>query len=153
MNSSIFSQYDSSSADLVEEVQRSKTSILNIARQHRHFVEASGAQMSDPEWDLAPLAALFEEKAMSADFGAKYDHMPDKMSKELYDTHELWPLLLRLNGAVDRASFKGPLLRFIRSDLAGSIVPLMRFGAARAARADALGVPDVGDLTVRRVYV
>ena len=145
--------YDLNNADIVDDIESAKTNPVVIARQHRHFVQAeTGATMSDPEWDLAPLAPLLEEMADEADFGSDYDMLPDKMSKELYDTHELWPVLMRLNKVATRHDFRGPRLRFIRPDLAGKLLAMLRFGITRAETADA-SIPRVGNLTVRKVLV
>jgi hypothetical protein len=149
----VFTQYDSSSPDLVEEIDKAATNPTVIARQHRHFVQSgTDLTMSDPEWDLTPLAPLLDEMTDEADFGTDYDYMPDKMSWELYGTHELWPVLLRLNKAMTRAQFRGPRLKFIRADMSNKLLSMLRFGINRAEAADK-SMPVVGDLTVKKVYV
>ena len=90
--------------------------------------------------------------AISADYGTDYDYAPDKMSFELYGTHELWPILLRLNYATHRGEFRGPELRFISPIYTGQLLIISRFGVERATRSDKTGIPDYGDLTVRKVY-
>lgn len=149
----VFTQYDSSSPDLVEEIDKAATNPTVIARQYRHFVQdGSDLAISDPEWDLAPLAPLLEEMTDEADFGTDFDYMPDKMSKELYGTHELWPVLLRINKAMTRSQFRGPRLKFIRADMSNKLLSMLRFGYTRAEAADK-AMPVVGDLTVKKVYV
>ena len=149
----VFSQYNSNAPDLTAEVAQAALNPLVIARQHTHFVEHQlGVMMADPEWATAPLDPLLETMAISADYGTDYDYAPDKMSFELYGTHELWPILLRLNYATHRGEFRGPELRFISPIYTGQLLIISRFGVERATRSDKTGIPDYGDLTVRKVY-
>ena len=151
---SSLSKYNSSSPELRAEIKESAKNPTVIARQYGHFLQAgTGLLMSDPEWCLAPLAPLLDGMAEEKDFGTAYDYMPDRMSYELYGTHELWPILLRLNGAEGRHAFVGPRLRYIRADSIGRFLEMLRFGVARAERADSRPPLEAGNLTVREVLV
>lgn len=146
-----FDNYDSSQADLVDEIASAKTNPLEPGRQYATFV-ASGVEMSDPMWEMAPLAPLLDTMTDQADFGEQYDYLPDKMSKELYGTHELWLILMYINGAKNRGEFRGPTLKFIRGGQTNQLLQMIRFGVTNAAVADAGGIEVVEDLTVRTVY-
>ena len=149
----LLSKYNSSSADILEEIEKASENPTVVSRQFSHFVQAeTGLTMVDPEWCLAPLAPFLDEMSFTGDFGTTYDHLPDKMSFEIYGTHELWPLLLKMNGATGRHNFRGPKLRYVRSEYAPRLLEMLRFGLARAERIDA-SKPVVGDLTVREVLV
>lgn len=149
----IYTQYNSNSPDIVEEIEEAAENQMVIARQHRHFIDySSGELMSDPEWDLAPLAPLLEGMMEEDTFGTVYDYLPDKFSFDMYGTHELWPIIMRANGATDRSQFRGPMIRFMTPTKTMNLLPMLRFGLARAQRADDLGPPRLGDLTVRKVY-
>ena len=147
----IFSTYDSSQPDLVDEVAAAKTNPMEPGRQYRTFV-LGGVEMKDPEWEMGPLAPLLETMTDVMDFGTTYDYMPDKLSFELYGTHELWLVLLYINGAKHRGEFVGPALKYIRPAFSADLLQLIRFGVTQAAVADAAGVQVVDALTVRTVY-
>lgn len=147
-----FTIYDSSQPDLRDEIAASKTNPLEPGRQYARVVGLDGLEMSDPEWELAPLAPLLETMADEADFGDAYDGLPDKFSKDLYDTHELWLVLMYINGAKHRGEFRGPRLKYIRAASTAELLAIIRFGVARAQAADADGLQQVTDLTVRQVF-
>jgi hypothetical protein len=146
-----FSNYDSSQPDLRDEITAAKTNPLEPGRQYRTFA-IGGVAMKDPEWEMEPLAPLLDTMYAENDFGTTYDYMPDKLSHELYGTHELWLILMRINGAKHRGEFVGPVLRYIRPAYAADLLQMVRFGVTQAAVADASGIQVVDDLTVRTVY-
>ena len=148
----ILSQYDSSSPDLVEEIDLAAENQLVIASQYRHYT-LDGIEFADPQWDMAPLAPLLDTMTSTSDFGTKYDYLPDKMSKELYGTHEMWPILLLLNKAKDRSAFRGPKLKFISPEFINQFLDMVRFGRKRALAADEIGKTAITDLTIKAVYV
>ena len=143
--------YDSSNPDIRDEIAAATSNPLEPGRQHSHFT-IGGVTMADPEWDLAPLAPLLETMTEEIDFGDKYDFQPDKLSFDIYGTHELWVVLLRINGAAGRHEFRGPKLKIIRPTWIGQLVDMLRFGVKRAEREDINGVEVIGNLTVRTVY-
>jgi hypothetical protein len=75
------------------------------------------------------------------------------MSKELYGSHEMWPILLQINKAKDRAAFRGPVLKYIAPEYIGQFLDMVRFGRKRAMAADAVGITAITDLTIKSVYV
>jgi hypothetical protein len=150
----LLSKYNSSSADIPEEIEKAAVNPTVVARQYAHFVqESTGLKMAEPEWCLSPLAPLLDTMSVVGDFGNSYDYMPDKMSFELYGTHELWPILMRLNGALERSDFRGPKLMYVKQDSAGQLLDMLRFGVARAERTDEASMLTIGDLTVRKVVL
>ena len=147
----VFSTYNSDKPDLREEIADAKTNIMEPGHQHRRF-SMNGVEYSDPEWEAMLFHPLLETMIQSADFGDKYDYLPDKLSLDIYGTNELWTLILRVNGFAARHEFRGPRLKFVDPTRAPTLLEVYRFGAKRAAAADAGGIEDVADLTVRTVY-
>ena len=143
--------YNSSKPDLREEIEAAKTNPLEPSKQHRHFI-SKGIKMSDPEWDAAPLAPLLQTMLAERDFGSAYDYLPDKLSYDLYGTHELWQVLLRVNSAMGRHDFVGPRFKFIKESAVPTLLDILRFGATRAERENLNGIELTEDLTVRTVF-
>lgn len=151
---STFSEFNIDGVSIPEDIEQAKTNRLVIGRHHTHFIESqSGMKMSSPEWTFKPFAGMLDLIQLRADFGTEYDYVPDKMSFELYGTHELWPLLLHINGVTDRSMFRGPTLQYIDPVYKSTIEGMMHFSLIRAERSDKLGIPDLGNLTVREVLV
>ena len=148
----VFSAYDSTDPNIVDEIDAAADNELVIANQFRHY-SYMGVEFSDPEWQLAPLAPLLSEMTEERDFGDSYDYMPDKLSMDLYGTHELWPVLLYINLKFDRASFKGPTLKTIGLQYSNQLLEMLRFGKKRAAAFDEDGIPNITDLTIKQVYI
>jgi hypothetical protein len=148
----ILSQFDTNKPDIVDEIEASADNQLVISRQYKHY-SINGVQFADPQWDLEPLQDLLVTMSKTSDFGTKYDYMPDKMSFDIYGTHELWPILLKLNNATDRSKFVGPKLVYIGTEYATQLVEMLKFGLKRAEAADAIRIPVISDLTIKEVYV
>jgi hypothetical protein len=148
----VLSTYDNSQhADLRDEIAAAKSNPLVPSRQHHHFT-SYGTLMADPEWDTGPLAPLLETILQESDFGDQYNHLPDKLSQDLYGTGELWLLLLKVNSAMGRHDFVGPRLKYFARESVGTLLQILRFGQERADRDDASGIEAVTDLTVKTVY-
>ena len=151
----MFRNYDSSQAvDLLDEVALARKNPIEIGQLHARIVEPGGLTMADPEWALQPVLGLLRETATEViAIGRQYDHLPDLLSRALYGTHDLWPLLMHLNGAGTRAEFRGPRARVVSPASGPQLLRALRFARARAQAADARGIPAAGDLTVRAVPV
>ena len=150
----VFSQYNSDAPDLIVEVQEAKSNPLVVSRQYRVFSDTRYTDLliADPEIATKPLEPYFKEMTTQMDFGTDYDYMPDKMSFELYGTHELWPLLLNLNGATHRGEFKGPTLKYISPLHIGALLSIFKFGVKRATEDNEVNIPQYTDLTVKKVF-
>lgn len=147
----MFESYDPASPDLLDEIAKAKGSIVNIGELHQLYT-LSGMSMADPEWTLQPLLPLLESYTETGDFGDTYNYLPDIMSKRLYGTHELWPILMHLNGVGNRAEFVGPKIKYLRPTAGTVILNMLKFGRDRMEKINARGVPEIKDLTIRRVY-
>jgi hypothetical protein len=147
----IFTQYDSTSPDLVDEVALAAKNPLEIGRQYKQLV-VGATTITDPQWEMSGIDSLLDTMVSTDDFGTQYDFLPDKMSSELYDTHELWAILMRINGARTRADFRGPKLKYVTSGYTGQLLAMLAMGQKRAAAADKKGIPTLEDLTVRKVF-
>lgn len=145
------SMYNSSDPDIRAEITEAATNPLEPGRQHSHF-SIGGVEIADPEWDMTPLAPLLDTMIEELDFGDTYDYQPDKLSFDVYGTHELWVVLLRINGAAGRHEFRGPKLKIIKPSWTSQLVDMIRFGVKRSEREDANGVEAIGNLTVKTVY-
>ena len=150
---SVFASFNSNSGNLVDEIEFAKRNPIEISRQHRRFVVYDTVKIDSPLWDTEPVAALLQGMTQVVNLGAEYDYLPDKLSFVLYGTHELWPILLRLNEATHRADFRGPMIKIIGSGYLNQLLKTLEFGRKRAERADGLGIPVLGDLTIKRVLV
>ena len=147
----MLSTYNSDNPDIRAEIAEAAGNPLEPGRLHSHF-STNGVEMADPEWDMSPLAPLLDTMIEEMDFGDTYDYQPDKLSFDVYGTHELWIVLLRINGAVGRHEFRGPKLKIVKPSWASQLVDMIRFGVKRAEREDSNGVEAIGNLTVRTVY-
>ena len=146
------STYDMSAyPDLRDEIAAAKNNPLEPGKQHHHFATA-GVTMADPEWDTSPLAPLLDTLLLEAEFGVQYNHLPDKLSFDLYGTSELWLLLLKANNALGRHDFVGPKFKYFSQDRVATLLAVLRFGQERGDRDDANGIEAVDDLTVKTVY-
>lgn len=147
----MFDSYDPSSPDLLDEIKKAKGSIVNIGELHRLYTLA-GMEMADPEWTLQPVLPLLDQYIETGEFGDTYNYLPDIMSKKLYGTHELWPLLMHINGVANRADFVGPKIKYFRPTAGTVILSALKFARDRMEKANAKEIPEVADLTIRRVY-
>jgi hypothetical protein len=149
----MFEQYDppTLSPDLPGEVAAAASSPLEISNFYSRMVTPGGIAILGPEWtlyDLMPLISLTMTEVLN--LGNTYDYMPDTLSRVLYGTHDLWPLLLDLNNASCRAEFTGPNFIVVKQGSAPLLLQAFALAAARAAQATANGIPSYGDLTLHR---
>ena len=142
--------FDSVKPDLIDGIKHARTNPIEIANMSSSFVDTGGFVMADPEFALQPYEGFLEASIAESDFGTLYDHLPDVMSFALYGTHDLWYLLMRLNGASVRGEFRGPVLRFYQPGVvSGILMTAMKQAKRRVASAP---VPQMEDLTLRPVY-
>lgn len=142
--------FDSVKPDLREGIKHAKTNPIEIGNQSAEFVSPDGFVMADPEFALQPFEGFLEASVTEGNFGTMYDHLPDAMSLALYGTHDLWYLLMRLNGAASRGDFRGPTLRFYRPEAAAGVL----LDALKQVRRRIASAPSqrAGDLALRPVY-
>ena len=142
--------FDSVKPDLLDGIKHAKTNPIEIANQSFTFVDSNGFAMTDPEFALQPFEGSLEASIAESNFGTVYDHLPDAMSFALYGTHDLWYLLMRLNGASVRGEFRGPVLRFYQPSIASGIL----LNAMKQVRRRIATVTPIQtqDLTLRPVY-
>jgi hypothetical protein len=147
-------QYDppTISTDLPGEVAAALLSPVEIAQFFSNVVEPGGLTIPSPTWWLEDLMPLIEtEWTTVVNYGSTYDYKPDSLSKFLYGTHDLWPLLLTLNNAETRADFVGPTFTVVRTTALFNLVAAMQLAQQRAAAAFGGVAPNYGDLTIRQI--
>ena len=149
------SNYNPSSAvSIADEVALGKDAPVDPGNLHRTFVEPGGMPMADPEWDVERFMPLIEGKTERVTIGRQFDHLPDNLSFQLYGTYDLWPLLMRLNGALTRADFVGPDFVVVRASQVGVVMDAYKKARQTVVKLREAGsIPAHGDLTVRPVYV
>lgn len=144
-------QYDINNADILDDIAAAPKNPLEPSRLFAKVIEPGGMIMASPEWSLGPVASYLETMLDTTDFGNQYDCMPDKMSKELYGTHELWMLLMHVNNVANRADFRGPVLRYVRAYSIPLLLSVLKIGRDRATEETARH-STFGDLTIRKIY-
>lgn len=144
-------QYDPPLAGpgILSEVDAARASPVEVAKFYSNVVEPGGLTIPSPVWYMADLMPLVrEEYTQVISPGRAFDGLPDTLSKSLYGTHDLWPLLMELNHAGTRAAFVGPDFVVVRVSALFNLLAAMRLAAARAAAAP---TPAYGDLTLRQI--
>ena len=142
--------YDSAKPDIRDSIAHAKTNPIEVGSQAGEFVDPQGFTMADPELTLTPFEGFLADYVLTVEYGSTYDGLPDVLSHALYRTHDLWYLLMRLNGASTRADFRGPTLKVFDPVAVGAGV----LDALKAAkkRVDRSAVIATEDLTLRPVY-
>jgi len=140
------------SADLVDDARNASKSPIETSRFCVPCYEVGDELIVDPETTVELVLPLIEETMVEQiKVGDRWDCLPDNLSYALYGAHDLWPLLLRLNGATNRADFKGPVFRIVSPSLVGPLLEALRL--CRSVQVNRLReTPAVyGDLTLRRI--
>ena len=150
----MFESYDVSSlsADLAADLASAAKSPVEVSQFCVPCYEPGGVLIADPELTLELVLPLIADTMTEViNVGSAYDYLPDNLSYALYGAHDLWPLLLRLNGAAIRADFVGPTFTTVRQASAGLLLDALKL--ARTVRALRVGSGPVayGDLTVRKI--
>jgi hypothetical protein len=152
MTLGILSKYNSNSADLKDEIALAFINPLEISRQYSHFLDSYGLSIASPIMEIANLFPLITLMVDSANVGNTYDYNPDKMSNDTYGTHELWPLLLRVNGVPSRAEFTGPILYYIKPIYIGQLLNILAKGVQLTKNAD-LNPKSIANLTIKEIVL
>ena len=146
------SSYNSAEgATLEEELKLAGVNPLDFGGLHGLFSVEGFGLMGDPESELEPFMPLIREQMSDViAVGTDYDYNPEKLSFALYGTHDLGYLLMRLNGSMSRAEFRGPSIRIVKVESASQLIKAHEVARARANVRRA--TPDqYADLTIRQV--
>lgn len=144
----MLNSYDSADVDLVKEVENAQENPLEVGNITRYFTMGDSI-ISDPEWTIEPFIGLIMQYVTTGDFGTTFDYLPDNFSYKLYGTHDLWPLMLRINQCMTRSDFVGPTFKYIRADAIGEVIEIIRVGNSRAESGT---MPEFKDRTIKMVY-
>jgi hypothetical protein len=145
----VLQAFDSTKPDLVDSQVHAASNPLEISHQCARFLDPAGVEMFDPEMAVAPFDGALEVQIDEADFGTKYDCLPEALCFDLYGTHDLWYMLMRINGATTRSEFVGPRLKFYRAvSSSGTLLDALKLAKRRV---DATPVLAAEDLTIKRV--
>jgi hypothetical protein len=149
----ILSQYNSSATDLPQEIKFSKTNLLENSKQSTKIQLDDNITMLNPEWNLPILSSLINEMVKTENFNTKYDYLPDKLSFDMYGTHELWQILMHINGANTRIEFIGPELKFIDTWYIPRLLDILKFGRNRVEKSNLNTILRYQNLTIKEVLV
>jgi hypothetical protein len=146
----IFAQYDEPaiSPDLPGEVAAAASSPIEVSNFYSLVTMPGGIRIAEPIWLLDDLVPYIQANlTTTGSYGAQYDYLPDSLSKDLYGAHDLWPLLMALNGVSAREDFVGPTFVVLRTAAAATLRQAFALAAKRAA-ADTAAAAPAADLTL-----
>ena len=107
-----------------------------------------GIVVGCPGWEWDDYWELITDVSELMEIALVHSQRPENLSRAMYGTAELWPILLRLNGCETRADFRGPVLRVIRRESLYIVFDILNKVKARALARSAYVYED---LTIRSV--
>jgi len=144
-------QFDTAAAlSLEAEIALGKQNPFELRNLQFAVRMVDGRVISEPTSVLQPYMEYIRTTlSTTMDVGAAYDQKPEHLSKRLYDTHDLWHLLMDLNGAPERRFFLGPKFLVLNPAQGTQFKRLVQVARAKISKTAA--PVQTGDLTVREV--
>jgi hypothetical protein len=153
--SSLAAAYDtvSGAATIEQGIAAARSNPVEPQNLSGRVVEPGGQTMADPVSELDSLVDLYLQPFTEVrNLGDAYDLMPDRLAVDLYGSHDLAQLLLRLNRAPSRYEFRGPLITVLSPAYLQQLLDAVKLAGQLAAPSRA-APPSYGDLTLREVVL
>lgn len=131
--------------DLKEQVNAYVKNIYDCNNIHGRFINHEGYEITNPESELDKFSAFLEQYIITVEMD-DYDpfkYKPDYMAKSLYDTHDLWFLLLKINNCRDRMEFTGPKYRIIDPSNVSKVIDFLNKCIFSVSRQKIYEYPDL----------
>jgi hypothetical protein len=135
--------------DILEEYTNNKDSTIEIMNHQKKIIDEYGRQFSNPRFEFDDMFSLIKESMIETiNGGNEFISRPEQLSFALYNTHDLWYLLLRLNNCLSRKDFKGPLFKVIKNSSIPDLLVILKNSQLKVKSS----TPTIyKDLTIRKI--
>lgn len=135
--------------DIIEEYQLAKNSIIEVQSHQKKIIDEMGNTFKNPQFQFDPFLDLIKETMLlKVNGNHEFDYKPEHLSYTLYGSHDLWYLLLRLNGCMSRNDFIGPIFNVIKMENINDVLNILRSSQRTVEKSS---IYEYKDLTIRPI--